>query len=63
MVFIGGGGAGFDPAALGPLALLGLAVALAFLVVVLLRAVGEAVLGAVRRVRTRRTAGPRGRSV
>ncbi len=61
MVFIGGGGAGFDPAALGPLALLGLAVAIAFLVVMLLRAAGEALLGAVRRARLRRGAGQRGR--
>lgn len=46
-----GGGGGVGLGGMGPLLLLGLAVAAAFLAVLALRAAGEAILQAVRRAR------------
>ena len=51
LIMLGGGG-GIGMGGMGPLLLLGLAVAAAFLVVLALRAAGAAILQAVRRSRT-----------
>jgi len=50
VVFLGGGG-GIGLGAMGPLAMVGLAVLLALVVVLGLRALGEAVVAAIRRRR------------
>jgi|GEM_PF-5041263 len=60
MIMVGGGG-GIGMGGMGPLFLLGLAIAAAFLAVLALRAAGDAILQAVRRARAEAGARRRGR--